>query len=231
MPDPPSEQTGRHCQIQNSHPGNSLPAARFSCNHLPVPIFILQYTVGGGIPHASGGRPVISRNSISLYESTPSFSFCTFGLLVIGCASGPQVDPAVTSPPSRGVDSGTVLKMSNARALDYQDIQNLVAKGVPTNTIVGYLNSTRKTYDLSYAQLAGLSRSKHAAAELPHRDAGVLREHFAEAESADGKTQKDQYYNSPYYQDEQPFADNAPAVDDWYGSGYEESLYSPFSFN
>ena len=45
------------------------------------------------------------------------------------------------------------------------------------------------------------------------------------------KMQKDEYYNSPYYQDKQPFAYNAPAIDDWYDSGYEESLYSPFSFD
>lgn len=37
--------------------------------------------------------------------------------------------------------------------------------------------------------------------------------------------------NSPLYQDEQPFAYNAPEVDYWYNSAYEESLYSPFSFN
>jgi len=37
--------------------------------------------------------------------------------------------------------------------------------------------------------------------------------------------------NSPLYQDEQPFAYNAPAVDYWYNSAYEESLYSPFAFD
>jgi hypothetical protein len=40
-----------------------------------------------------------------------------------------------------------------------------------------------------------------------------------------------QYTNSPRYQDEQPFAYNEPAIDGFYDSGYEESLYSPFSFN
>jgi hypothetical protein len=43
--------------------------------------------------------------------------------------------------------------------------------------------------------------------------------------------QKAEYYNSPSYQVRQPFAYNAPAIDDWYDSGYEESLYSPFSFD
>lgn len=156
------------------------------------------------------------------------------GLLVIGCASGPQVDPAVTSAASsRGVDSGTVLKMSNARVLDYQDIKNLVAKGVPTNTIVGYLNSTRKVYDFSYAQLAGL-KSAGASPQLLNyltETQGFYGNNSPKQKARMAKAQKDQYYNSPYYQDEQPFAYNAPAIDDWYDSGYEESLYSPFSFD
>jgi hypothetical protein len=37
--------------------------------------------------------------------------------------------------------------------------------------------------------------------------------------------------NSRGYQNEQPFAYNEPAIDGFYNSGYEESLYSPFSFN
>jgi hypothetical protein len=39
------------------------------------------------------------------------------------------------------------------------------------------------------------------------------------------------YYNTGSYQDEQPFAYNEPVVSDFYDSSYEESLYSPFSFN
>lgn len=41
----------------------------------------------------------------------------------------------------------------------------------------------------------------------------------------------DKSRNGKYKQEELPFAYNEPAVDDWYDSGYEESLYSPFSFN
>ncbi|MCX7868457.1 MAG: hypothetical protein N2322_00760 [Terrimicrobiaceae bacterium] len=39
------------------------------------------------------------------------------------------------------------------------------------------------------------------------------------------------YYNTRQYQQEQPFAYSEPWVDDFYDSSYEESLYSPFSFN
>ncbi|MFZ4774194.1 MAG: hypothetical protein ACOYM3_02445 [Terrimicrobiaceae bacterium] len=153
---------------------------------------------------------------------------------VTGCASGPQVDPAVTSAATaRGVNPGTVLKMSNARVLDYDDIQNLASKGVPAGTIVAYLNSTRKVYDFSYAQLAGL-KSAGATPQLLNyltETQGFYGNNSPQQKAKVARMQKDQYYNSPYYQDEKPFAYNQPAVDDWYDSGYEESLYSPFSFN
>jgi len=154
---------------------------------------------------------------------------------LVGCASsGPQVDPAITSAASsRGVDSGTVLKMTNARVLDYDDIENLVSKGVPAGTIVAYLNSTRKVYDFSYAQLAGL-KSAGATPQLLNyltETQGFYGNNSPRQKARLAKMQKDQYYNSPYYQDEQPFAYNEPEVDDWYDSSYEESLYSPFSFN
>jgi hypothetical protein len=156
------------------------------------------------------------------------------GFLLIGCASGPQGNPAVTSAASsRGVDAGTVLKMSQARALDFQDISNLVSKGVPTNTIVGYLNSTRKVYDLSYAQLAGL-KSAGASAQLLNyltETQGFYGNNSPKQKARMAKMQKDQYYNTPSYQNKAPFAYNQPEIDDWYDSGYEESLYSPFSFN
>jgi len=155
-------------------------------------------------------------------------------VFVTACSSGPQVDPAVTSAASsRGVDSGTVLKMQSARVLDYQDIENLVSKGVPSNVIVGYLNSTRKVYDFTYAQLAGL-KSAGATPQLLNyltETQGFYGNNSPKQKAHVAKMQKDQYYNSPYYQDQAPFAYNAPIVDDWYDSGYEESLYSPFSFN
>ncbi|MEI6035380.1 MAG: hypothetical protein WCS65_14010 [Verrucomicrobiae bacterium] len=157
------------------------------------------------------------------------------GFFLIGCASsGPKVDSAVTSAASsRGVAPATVQKMTNARVLDYQDISNLVVKGVPTNTIVGYLNSTRKAYDLSYAQLAGL-KSAGASAQLLNyltETQGFYGNNSPKQKSQAAKMQKGEYYNSRHYQDEAPFAYNHPFIDDWYDSGYEESLYSPFSFN
>ncbi len=162
------------------------------------------------------------------------FLIAIAAVCVTGCASGPQGDPAVTAAAtSRGVNPGTVLKMSNARVLDYDDIQNLVGKGVPAGTIVAYLNSTRKVYDFSYAQLAGLKTAGATPQLLNYltETQGFYGNNSPVQKAKVAKMQKDQYYNSPYYQDRQPFAYNQPAVDDWYDSGYEESLYSPFSFN
>lgn len=159
-------------------------------------------------------------------------AFCS--LVIVGCASGPQVDPAIMSAvTSRGVNSGTVLKMNTGRVLDYQDIDNLVSKGVPANIIVGYLNSTRAVYNFSYSQLAGLKADGASPQVLNYlsETQGFYGNNSPKQKARVAKMQKDQYYNSPYYQDEQPFAYNAPAIDDWYDSGYEESLYSPFSFN
>jgi len=165
---------------------------------------------------------------------TRFFAIVLLPLAFHGCASGPQVDPAVTAAvTSRGVDSGTALKMNNARALDYQDIDNLVSKGVPSNVIVGYLNSTRAVYNFSYSQLAGLKAAGATPQVLNYlsETQGFYGNNSPKQKAHAAKMQKDQYYNSPYYQDQQPFAYNAPAVDDFYDSGYEESLYSPFSFN
>lgn len=37
--------------------------------------------------------------------------------------------------------------------------------------------------------------------------------------------------DTPSYQAQQPFADNPAPISTFYDSSYEESMYSPFSFN
>jgi len=150
------------------------------------------------------------------------------------CATTPQVDPAIaTALSSRGVDQGTYIKVTQGRVLDYTDISNLVSKGVPSGTIVSYLQSTRKAYNFTYAQLQGL-KSEGASAQLLNyltETQGFYGVNTAKQTAHLSGEQKRAYYNSKYYQDQQPFGYNYPEVDDWYDSGYEESLYSPFSFN
>jgi len=123
--------------------------------------------------------------------------------------------------------------MENASALDLADIRNLVAKDVPTQTIVAYLNSTRRVYNLSYSQMADLKAAGASPQLLNYlsETQGFYGNNSPRRKAGAAKMQKDQYLNSPLYQDEQPFGYNAPLIDDWYDSAYEESLYSPFSFN
>jgi hypothetical protein len=155
-------------------------------------------------------------------------------LALAGCASGPQVDPQITAAISaHDVNSATYTKIYNARALTFVDIENLVVKKVPTQIIVNYLQSTEKVYNLTYSQLAEL-KSEGASAQLLNylsETQGFYGYNTTASAERTKKKQKDAYYRDALYQDEQPFAYNEPVVDDWYDSGYEESLYSPFSMN
>jgi hypothetical protein len=155
-------------------------------------------------------------------------------LALVGCSSAPMVSPSVLSAATtRGVSASTTAKMSSARALDFDDIQNLVSKGVPASTVIAYLNSTKRVYHFSSAQIAELE-SAGATPQLVNyleESAGFFGKVPATARNNRNGETKPEYYNTQQYQDEQPFAYNEPAVDGFCDSGYEESLYSPFSFN
>lgn len=150
------------------------------------------------------------------------------------CASPQRVDPAITATlTAKGVRSSTQQKMNAGQVLGYDDIQGLVQKDVPATTIVAYLNSTRKAYDFTYAQLQSLKRAGATPQLLNFlTETQGFYGHTSPAQTARLKgEQKRAYFNSRHYQDQQPFAYNPPVIDDWYDSGYEESVYSPFSFN
>lgn len=155
-------------------------------------------------------------------------------LFLAACSSGPQVNPAVLSATtSRGVSQSTVRKMTNARPLDSGDLENLVSKGVPSSTIIAYLTSIRQTFRYTPEQLAGLKSDGADQQLLTYlRDTGGFYNAPSPARAATRPPgPAGQYTNSRGYQDEQPFAYNEPAIDGFYDSAYEESLYSPFSFN
>jgi hypothetical protein len=153
-------------------------------------------------------------------------------LWLSACASAPQVNPAVAAAlSSRGVDQGTYAKVTQGSVLDYNDILNLLEKKVPANIIIGYLQSTRKAYNFSYSQLEGLK----AAGATPQ-----LLNYLTETQGFYGVTspkqtarltgeQKRAYFDTPGYQAQGPFS--TPLVDELADPAFEESLYSPFSFN
>lgn len=134
---------------------------------------------------------------------------------------------------SRGVAQTTESKMSNARALDFQDLENLVSKGVPSQTIIAYLASIRQSFRLLPEQLAALQANGADQQLLAYlrKTPGFYNSSSAPRTAGHSQEPAGQYTNSRGYQDEQPFAYNEPAIDGFYDSAYEESLYSPFSFN
>jgi len=153
---------------------------------------------------------------------------------LVGCSTRPQVDPQLTAAVSaHNVNAGTYDKIYNARPLDYDDIVNLVVKKVPTQVIIGYLQSTEKVYNLSYSQLRNL-RTKGATRQLLNylsETQGFYGYNPPAAMERTKQAQKSRYYNSPENQEDTPFDENEPIIDDWYDSSYEESLYSPFSMD
>jgi hypothetical protein len=79
--------------------------------------------------------------------------------LVAGCASsGTKVSaPYLAVLQQKGIDPGTYARISHGRVLTYDDIANLVAKGVPGDKIVDYLKATRAPYAFSPAQINRLA--------------------------------------------------------------------------
>jgi hypothetical protein len=148
------------------------------------------------------------------------------------CAPTPQVDPGMAAAlSSRGVEQSTYQKVTQGSALDYDDTLNLLKKDVPTHIIISSLQSSQKVYNFSDSQLQGLK----AAGATPQ-----LLNYLTETQGFYGVTtprqaarltgeQRRAYYDTPGYQAQQPFS--TPMIDEWADPGFEESLYSPFSFN
>jgi hypothetical protein len=148
--------------------------------------------------------------------------------------AGPAVDSQITDTLSScGVTGSTYQKVYGGRALDYDDITNLVTAKVPSHIIVSYLQSTEKVYKLTPTQLSGLKSAGASPEVLNYLGETEGFYGYNPPAQADRKQQhqNDAYYNTQASQDEQPFGYNEPIIDDWYDSGYEESLYSPFSMN
>jgi len=159
-------------------------------------------------------------------------AFLLAAIALSGCASGPEVDPQITTALSaQHVGAGTCQKVYGGRPLDYADIMDMVQHDVPPHIIVGYLQSTEKVYNFTPAQLSGL-RNAGAAPQVTNYlgETGGFYGHNPPAHaSVSAAQQADAYYNDPSQQAGQPFGYNEPIIDDFYDSGYEESLYSPFS--
>jgi hypothetical protein len=88
-----------------------------------------------------------------------------------------------------------------------------------------------KAYNFSYGQLESLK----AAGATPQLLNYLTETHgfygvATPRQTARLRGEQDRaYFNSPGYQTQGPFS--TPLIDEWADPGYEESLYSPFSFN
>jgi hypothetical protein len=153
-------------------------------------------------------------------------------LWLAACAPTPQVNPAVaTALSSRGVEQSTYTKVTQGSALSYDDILNLLNKQVPTHIIISYLQSTQKTYNFSYSQLQGLKTAGAPPQLLNYltETQGFYGVNTPRQTARLTGEQRRAYYDTPGYQSQQPFS--TPVIDEWVDPGFEESLYSPFSFN
>lgn len=157
-------------------------------------------------------------------------------LFLIGCSSTPQVNPQLEAAiAAKNVNPATLQKINNGWALNYSDVMNLVQSGVETQVIVNYLQSTQTPYKFTYSQLQSL-RGAGASNQLLNylTETEGFYGHSTAAQQTAWQSRQvpaPEEDNTQLYQDEAPFAYNPPIIDDWYDSGYEESLYSPFSMN
>ena len=134
--------------------------------------------------------------------------------LTAGCAtqSTRVSSPYLTVLQQRGVDPGTYTRISHGRILAYDDIYDLVQKGIPGDKIVDYLKATRAPYVFSQQQINRLSAA----------GAGPVLVKFLETpptkpntEGFDNPTTQaflnSPYWRDPYYMDAGPIQFMFPA--------------------
>ena len=154
-------------------------------------------------------------------------------LALAGCATTSQVDPKILGEFSKpGVPAATTLKVREGLPLSVADVAASARAGVPGPGLVSYMQSTRKAYNRSNADLAALRAAGTPAPVINYM--GRSYEFY-------GKGPKAVDQSHPYFSGENysryggnvnaPFAYEPPAIDTFFDSSYEENLYSPFSFN
>lgn len=159
--------------------------------------------------------------------------FFLAALALAGCATTSQVDPKILAEFSKpGVPETTALRVRDGMPLSVGEVAAAAKAGVPGPGLVSYMESTRKAYNLSNADLASLR-----AAGTPAPVINYMQRSYGYY----GKGPRAVNQSHPYFAGENydryggaikaPFAYAPPQVDTFFNSGYEESLYSPFSFD
>lgn len=154
-------------------------------------------------------------------------------LALAGCATTSQVDPRVVDQfAQRGVSGETLLKVREGLPLTVAQVAESTRAGVPGPGLISYLQSTRKAYNLSNADITRL----RAAGAPPEVITYMQRSYHFYTKGPDAVSQDHPYFAAEKYDRyggaiQAPFAYAPPQIDTFFDSGYEESLYSPFSFD
>ena len=156
------------------------------------------------------------------------YAFYLAVLALAGCATidPSQVDPKILNEfSSKGVSPATVMKVRNGLPLTVNQVAEAAQKGVPGPGLVAYMQSTRKAYNLSNADIARLQ-----AAGTPPPVINYMRRSYGYyTKGPKAVSQKHPYFSDERYNLEAPFAYAPPMADTFFNSAYEEDLYSPFS--
>lgn len=150
-------------------------------------------------------------------------------LALAGCATidRSQVDPKILNEfSSRGVSETTLLKVRNGLPLTVDQVADAASKGVPGPGLVSYMQSTRKAYNLSNADIAKL----RAAGTPPQVIAYMRHSYGYYTKGPHAVAQNHPYFTDERYNLEAPFAYAPPQIDTFFNSAYEDNLYSPFSY-
>jgi hypothetical protein len=154
-------------------------------------------------------------------------------LALAGCATTSQVDPKILSEFSKpGIPQETAFKVREGLPLSVADVAASAKAGVPGPGLVSYLQSTRKAYNLSNADLAQLRAAGTPAPVINY----MRRSYDFYGKGPNAVDQSHPYFAAENYNRyggnvNAPFAYAPPLADTFFNSGYEESLYSPFSFD
>jgi hypothetical protein len=155
----------------------------------------------------------------------------TLGLAACATMQHSQVDPQIlTEFSKRGVPQETVFKVRNGMPLGVADVAASAKAGVPGPGLVSYMQSTRKAYNLSNADLAALRAAGTPAPVINY----MQRSYGLYGKGPNTANQSHPYFATENYNRyggaiKAPFAYAPPEADTFFDSGYEESLYSPFS--
>lgn len=152
-------------------------------------------------------------------------------LAIAACATlqpQQQIDPKILAEFSkRGVSELTTAKVRDGMPLNVDDVAACAKAGVPGPGLVSYMQSTRKAYNLSNADIAKLRAAGTPGPVINY----MQRSYDLYTKGPNAVNQNHPYFNpvpnnSPL---RAPFAYAPPQVDTFFNSAYEESLYSPFS--